>query len=151
MVRISKIYRILISALLALLGFSCGKFINNGYGEYGMPSATYKAKGIVVSEEDDSPIEGIRTVLKIDRDAIYDMDTAHTDNNGFFSLRGDEFSQRILYVELIDVDGELNGSFERMEVEADYTNATFTGGGRWYDGTAEIDLGIIRMKPEEPK
>jgi hypothetical protein len=52
-------------------------------------------------------------------------------------------------VELTDVDGEKNGSFVGMEIEADYTNITFTGSsGNWYDGEAEIDLGTIQMKPK---
>jgi putative lipoprotein (rSAM/lipoprotein system) len=150
MVCISKVYRILISALLALLGFSCG---NNGgeYGsppvEYGVPSASYKAKGIVVSEADDSAIEGIRAELK----RHYTIDTADTDDKGAFSLRGSEFPRQKLYVVLTDVDGEKNGLFAGKEIEVDYTNETFTGGGRWYEGEAEIDLGIIKMKPEEPE
>jgi len=150
MVRISKIYRILISALLALLGFSCGNGggggNGGGYAEYGTPSATYKAKGVVVSEADDSPIKGIRTVLK----SRYDQDNAvYTDSEGSFSLQCLEFPRQKLYVELTDVDGEENGSFTDMEIEADYTNSTFTGGdGHWYEGVAEKDLGIIKMKPK---
>jgi putative lipoprotein (rSAM/lipoprotein system) len=154
MVRISKIYRIVISALLSLLGFTAGTCMPTpAYGspasEYGTPSATYKAKGVVVSESDDSPIKGIRTELK--RSGT--IDTAYTDSNGSFSLVGDGKKPRQkLSVELTDVDGEKNGSFAKMEIEADYTNETFTGSsGHWYSGEAEIDLGIIKMKPEEPK
>jgi putative lipoprotein (rSAM/lipoprotein system) len=143
MARISKIYRILISALLALLGFSCG---NHGgdVAEYGVPSATYKAKGVVVSESDNSPIKGIRAELK--RDWV--IASAYTDSEGFFSLEGSEFPHQKLYVELTDVDGELNGSFVKMEIETDYTNKPFTGGSGWYAGEAEIDLGIRKMKPK---
>jgi putative lipoprotein (rSAM/lipoprotein system) len=143
MVHISKIYRILISALLSLLGFSCGSC---RYAEYGSPSATYKAKGIVVSEADDSPIKGIRTEFKRSYNST---NAAYTDNEGFFSLESKDFFGPILYVKLIDVDGEENGSFAEMEVEADYTNKPLTGGdGHWYEGEAEIDLGIIKMKPK---
>jgi putative lipoprotein (rSAM/lipoprotein system) len=145
MLPVSKIYRILISVLVALLGFSCGKVISSG-GEYGTPSATYKAKGVVVSESDDSPIEGIQAVFK----RSHTIDTAYTDDKGFFFLRGGEFPRQKLYVELTDVDGEENGSFAKKEIEADYTNETYTGGdGHWYRGTAEIDLGTIRMSPEK--
>jgi putative lipoprotein (rSAM/lipoprotein system) len=145
MVRISKIYRILISGLLALLGFSSVTCFPAA--EYGSPNATYKAKGVVVSEADDTPIEGIRAELK----GYYTMDTAHTDSTGSFSLvRNGGGSHQKLIVELTDVDGEENGSFAKMEVEADYTKKTFTGSsGHWYSGEAEIDLGIIKMKPEE--
>jgi len=142
MVRISKTYRILISALLALLGFSCG----NGRElpvEYGTPKATYKAKGVVVSEEDNSPIKGICAQFTSGSNTVY------TGGNGSFSLEGDEFPRQKLYVKLIDVDGEENGSFAGMEIEADFTNAAFTGGdGHWYEGKAEKDLGIIKMRPE---
>jgi len=154
MARISKIYRILISALLALLGFSCGR--RDQVNEYGTPSATYKAKGVVVSEADNSPIENIRAVLNYE-DWPMDIDiqdthpwVGHTDSKGFFSLELHGFPRQKLYVELIDVDGEANGSFAGMKVEADFTNATFTGGsGHWYEGEAEIDLKTIKMKPED--
>jgi len=151
MARISKIYRMIISALLALLGFSCVNENGPFYAEYGVPSATYKAKGIVVSESDNSPIKGICVELK--RYARYDeygpIGTAYTNSDGSFFLEGSEFPRQKLYVEFIDVDGKLNGSFVKMEIEADYTNKTFTGGsGHWYVGEAEIDLGTIKMKPE---
>jgi putative lipoprotein (rSAM/lipoprotein system) len=168
MARVSKIYRMLISALLALLGFSCANTENVRNSEndvapaanvvpavpaskvpapsveYGVPSATYKAKGIVVSEADNSPIKGIRTELKGDSTIA----TVYTDSEGFFSLKGSVFPRKKLYVVLTDVDGELNGSFVKMEVEADYTDKTFTGGSGWYSGEAEIDLEGIKMKPE---
>ena len=143
MARISKIYRILISGLLALLGFSCG----GGAMEYGTPSAGYKAKGVVVSEADDSPIKGIRIGFESNR--FDSNNAAYTDSEGSFTLKSLLFPDKKQYVELIDVDGEENGSFARMVIEADYTNATYTGGdGHWYRGQAEVDLGIIRMKPE---
>jgi putative lipoprotein (rSAM/lipoprotein system) len=151
MARISKIYRIIISTLLALLGFTSWKCdTGGGYAEYGTPSATYKAKGVVVAESDDTPIKGIQTVLT--RNGTREMDTAYTDSAGSFSLSGSGHPHQILlYVELTDVDGEENGLYAPMEIEADYTKETFTGGSGWYWGEAEIDLGTIRMKPEEPK
>jgi len=165
MARVSRIYRMLISALLAFLGFSCvnvenvrnsGNDVAPPVGiappvgvspaavEYGVPSATYKAKGVVVSESDNSPIKGIRAELK----GNFTIDTAYTDSEGFFSLKGSEFPRQKLFVELTDVDGEANGLFAGMKIEADYTNKTFTGGGGWYRGEAEIDLEGIKMKPK---
>jgi len=151
MARISKIYRILISALLALLGFSCGNRGGDSVAEYGVPSATYKAKGVVVSESDNSPIKGIKTVLlrKKQQDDDWPITSAYTNSDGSFFMEGSEFPRQKLYVKLIDVDGEENGLFTGVEIEADYTNITFTGGsGHWYDGEAELDLGIIKMKPD---
>jgi len=152
MTRISKIYRILISALLALLGFSCGNREREFVAEYGVPSATYKAKGVVVSEADESfHIEGIQAELK--GDAFHWTPPAvSTNSDGSFSLSGNGFpmSDQKLYVQLIDVDGEENGLFAEMEIEADYTNKPFIGGdGHWYSGQAEVDLGTIKMKPKD--
>ena len=145
MARILKIFGMLLTALLSLLGYACGGGGNGGLASaYGTPSATYKAKGVLVSELDDSPIEGISAELK----RKHTISTAYTDSEGFFFLKGEEFPHQILCIELIDVDGEVNGSFVRMEIEADYTNKTFTGGSGWHRGEAEIDLGIIKMKPE---
>ena len=151
MKQISNIYRIIISSLLALLGFSCGKFFRESGVEYGSPYATYKAKGIVVSEADDSPIKGIKTILRTDwqDDDDWPLASAYTNNDGSFFMTRSEFPQQKLYVKLIDVDGEENGLFTAMEVEADYTNETLTGGSEhWYNGEAELDLGIIKMKPD---
>ena len=152
MARISNVYRMVITALLASLGFSCPFY---GVEEYGTPHATYKAKGVVVSEADNSPIQGIRASLLRyysydDEPFSYPIATAYTDNEGFFFLRGGESSRRLkLFVELLDVDGEANGSFARLEIEADYSNKTFTGSsGNWNLGEAEINLGTIKMKPE---
>jgi putative lipoprotein (rSAM/lipoprotein system) len=147
MAHISKVYRMVITALLASLGFSCMPWGWNAVAEYGTPSATYKVKGIVVSEADDSPIKGIRATLKTNLIHYkYDIDTTYTDNEGFFFLEGVEFPNQNLIIELIDVD---DGSFISMEIEADFTDKTFTGSsGNWYYGEAEMDLGIIKMKPE---
>jgi len=151
MARVSKVYRTIISALLALLKFSCGNTVMDSPDEYGTPSATYKAKGVVVSEADDSPIKEIKTVLLNEwHEDDWSIASAFTNSDGSFSLQGNDFPRQKLYVKLIDIDGEENGLFAEMEVEADYTNATFTGGsGHWYDGEAELDLGIIKMKPEK--
>jgi putative lipoprotein (rSAM/lipoprotein system) len=140
-------YRILITVLLTSLGFSC--VINDGGAAYGSPRATFKAKGIVVSELDDTPIKGIQAELKRKGSyGEYSIDTTFTCNAGSFFLEGDSSPHKILHVVLTDVDGEENGSFARLEIEADYTDITFTGSSSWYEGKAEIDLGIIRMKPE---
>ena len=151
MIYISKILKIIVPALLASLGYSCiGWFA----AEYGCPNATYKAKGIVVSDSDGSPIEGIRASLFRDTayenyEEPYPIATAYTNSSGFFFLEGSEFPRLKLYLELLDLDGELNGSFERMEIKADYSIKTFTGGdGHWYEGEATIDFETIKMLPE---
>ena len=150
MARVSKIYSRMLTILIAWLGVSCN-WINPGC-EYGTPSASFKAKGVVTSQTDNKPIEGIRAVLKADDYSSYGIDTVYTDSKGAFSLksRKDEFHHQKLYLELNDVDGDENGSFADKGIEIDYSNEKFTGGdGHWYRGEAEKDLGNVRMEPKE--
>ena len=153
MANITKTYTKILAALLAWLGFSSTL---SGCMEYGAPVATYKAKGTVVSKTDKSPIPGIRAVFKrypydieeqpCRREPIY----ADTDSKGVFRLLVKSHHSDLFYIELTDVDGEKNGLFANKVIEADYSNEKFTGGdGNWYRGSAEKDLGIIEMEPEE--
>jgi len=147
---ISKTYGRLFAILLSWLGFSA---ISMSCGAaYGTPSATFKAKGVVVSQTDNAPIEGIRAVLKTkEGSAGYGIDTIYTDNKGVFNLKSSkgELAYNKLYVELCDVDGDENGSFIDKDVEADYSKEKFKGGYSWYRGEAEKDLGIIKLMPKE--
>jgi len=146
---ISKIYTKILAALLAFLGFSS----TVSCAEYGTPSATYKANGVVVSETDSTPILGIQAVLLeksnyASEDNFHKISTpTYSDNSGNFNVKGKTFPrQKILYVELTDIDGEENGLFAGKVVEADFSNVEFKGGsGNWYEGEAEINLGTIKM------
>ena len=151
MAHFSKMYSKILAALLAFLGFTCTECAKK---EYGTPSATFKAKGVVVSKINDSPIEGIRAVLKapLGYDKFFGIDTVYTDNKGIFNLKSGKWEIAFdkLYVELKDVDGAKNGLFTDKEVEADYSNEKFKGGNkRWYRGEAEKDLGIIKLETKE--
>ena len=159
---ISKLYTKILAAFLAWLGFSgtvvsCNGIFGNGV-EYGVPSATFKAKGVVVSEEDNTPIQGICAELLekysgTSEDRFYNIgNPAYSNNNGDFNVGGSSFPREVLYVKLTDVDGEENGLFAGKVVEADFSKATFTGGsGNWYEGQAEINLGTIKMTPDDNK
>ena len=152
---ITKLYRKILAALLTMLGFSStvtGCWAAPEYGvnwnEYGVPSADYKVKGVIKSEADDNPINGISVVLKAEY--VYKIGSALTDNSGYFIADAHAApAVNIIYVELTDIDGKENGLFETKVVEADFTNAVFTGSsGNWNKGAAEIDLGIIKMNPD---
>ena len=145
---ISKTYGRLLAILVAWLGFSCDKW---GMEKYGTPSAMYKAKGVVVSQTNDAPIEGIRAVLKTrwEDDNFRGIDTVFTDSKGVFRLTTDnEMYFNKLYVELNDVDGEKNGLFTDKDVEVDFSHVKFKGSG-WDRGEVEKDLGIIKMEPKK--
>ena len=142
MATISKTYSRILAVLLSWLGFapilvSCTK--------YGDIMATYKAKGVVVSETNEAPIEGIRAVLKTENG--YEMDNVYTNREGVFNLQTyDGFNK--LYVELADVDGETNGSFKDTVVVADFSNVKFKGNSQ-ERSEVEKDLGIIKLEPKE--
>jgi putative lipoprotein (rSAM/lipoprotein system) len=141
---ISKTCSRLLAILLAWLGFSA---IPVSCVKYGSIEATYKAKGVVVSETDDAPIEGIRTVFKTHPNAEWGMDTVYTDSKGVFNLKTyDRYGK--MYVELIDVDGEKNGLFNDTTVVADFSHVKFKGSVR-SGSEVEKDLGMIKMKSKK--
>jgi putative lipoprotein (rSAM/lipoprotein system) len=142
---ISKTYGRILAVLLAWLGIMCDQC---GMEKYGTPSATYKAKGVVVSETDDAPIEGIRAVFKSQPNATWGADTVYTDNKGVFKLTSFGDISNLLSVELADVDGEKNGLFTDRNVEVDFSHVRFKG-SNWEPKEVEKDLGIIKMKPKE--
>ena len=139
---ISRTYGKILAVLMAWFGFSA---IFVSCTKYGAPSATYKATGVVVSETDDVPIEGIRAVLKDQLD--WEIETVHTNNKGVFNLRS--YYGNTLYVELADVDGEKNGLFNDTTVVADFSHVKFKRSIIRAHNEVEKDLGIIRMKPKK--
>ena len=102
--------------LLSWLGFSA---VLSSCVKYGCPDGEVKIQvyGSTVSGENEAPIQGIRVVLK---DDYQGYDTAYTAKNGGFFLqypytvcKGDALD---LQLELHDIDGEVNGSFENKEI-----------------------------------
>ena len=155
MARILKIYGKILAALLVGLGFSCTSDTSKPAPvEYGAPWATFKAKGEVVSKANNTPIEGIRAVLKEQRiyegEYSYEIADALTNDKGVFNLEGRNFAfDKKLYVELTDIDGDANGLFIDTKIEADYSNETFKGASGWYYGEASKDLGPIKLEPKK--
>ncbi|MDR0502964.1 MAG: radical SAM-associated putative lipoprotein [Treponema sp.] len=156
---ISRAYTKILAALLTWLGFTgavtgCNGIFGENYSEYGSPSATFRAKGVVVSETDDTPIEGIRAVFLNKNDSsdehFHEISNAvYSSNNGNFNVVSYSFPQDVLYVELTDIDGEENGLFAGKVVEADFRNMEYTkSGGHWDFGQKEINLGTIKMTPD---
>jgi len=159
---ISKLYIKILAVLLTCLGFSgtvnsCNGNRLFGGDEYGTPSATYKAKGTVVSETDNTPINGIRAELTQkyvtdSEEKFFNIGSpAYSNKNGDFSTEGGTHSSHeILYVKLTDIDGKENGSFSDKVIEADFSNAVFAkSSNKWDRGKAEINLGTIKMTPAE--
>ena len=136
MATISKIYGSLLAILLSALGFST---IVSSCAKYGVlvcrGDETFKPQitGSVVSENNNTPIEGIRAVLKAGNQGL---DTTYTATNGDFLLQHPHSickeELRFLLVELRDVDGD--GVFEDKEISIDAQSQS---------------LGTIQMTPKE--
>ena len=132
---ISKTYGKLLAILLSWLGFSA---VLSSCTDYGCVSNEIRPKvaGSAVSGENEAPIQGIRAVLK---DDYQGYDTAYTAKNGGFFLqypypvcKGETLD---LQLELHDVDGEENGSFENKEISVSSKSGQ--------------NLGTIKMTPKE--
>ena len=141
---ISKRYGRLLAILLSWIGFSA---ITVSCVKYGAPPGTYKAKGTVVSQTGDIPIEGIRAVFKSHPNVTWGIDTAYTNHKGVFYLKSSE-GHNMMYVELTDVDGEINGLFTSKDVEVDFSHVQFKSDDR-EDREVEKDLGTIKLTPKE--
>ena len=138
---ISKTYGKILAILMTCLGFSA---IIVSCVEYGAPMATYKAKGVAFSEKDNTPVEGIRAVLKPDMYDAWEMDATYTNSQGVFNLKSHS-GWNTLYVVLSD---ERNSAFKDTTIVADFSHVKFKGKIR-NDSEVEKDLGVIKMKPKQ--
>ena len=156
---ISKVYRKVLTALLACLGFIGVAVGCDGYGgvvkpAYGAPPTTFKAKGVVVCETDGTPIQGIHVALEekyqySSEEQFRGIGSTYTGNNGVFNVEGASIlGENVLYVKLTDVDGEENGLYAGKVIEAHFRNITSQGegSGSWYRREVEIYLGTIKME-----
>ena len=137
---IKNTYGKILAIFMAWLGFSA---VLVSCFKYGAPLATFKAKGVVVSQTDDAPVEGIHAVLKSRPDETWEMDAANTNDKGVFKLKGYDDGST-LYVELSDKG---KGLFNDTVVVADFSHVKFKGSGDRSE--VEKDLGIIKMRPKK--
>ena len=145
----------LISLCLVLLGFNaCGEGDGNDpVDEYGTPSAEYKLMGKIVSEENqEKGIKGIQVTMNDIKYPREENKNVKTDEKGYFTLQQEDFPRNKHVVNIEDIDGELNGSFEDKKIEIEFTDEDYEGGsGSWYKGAATKDLGVIKLTPKAEK
>ncbi len=151
--RIIHWYEILLSSLLAMLGFSsCGSnFRNNDAPSvYGVPTVDFIVKG-TVTDSDGKPLKGIKmSTIMGDEEKCDTLATTFTDDDGRY-----EFEQqndmnleggKALVAE--DVDGRANGGkHETVRIEFKDLPRTKTKEGRISFDAGEYDItGDIKMK-----
>lgn len=141
--KILKLFNKGIFGFLGLLSFSsCESFTT----EYGMPNANYKLNINVLSQTESKAIKGIQAKYTIiENNTVYSEDMAFSDENGQFSieLQGVFPSDYTFGIELTDVDGEENGSYQAREYSVVLTSSELQGGdGDWFHGSVERDVDI---------
>jgi putative lipoprotein (rSAM/lipoprotein system) len=144
--RFIKICNLLLSGILAMLGFSC---VFTSRMEYGMPSATFRIKGKITSSSTNQPIKKIKVVMSGDF-TVYDKDSVITGNDGMYdvNLKTSPW-QQTFYIRCADTDGSSNGAFEASDTTVDFKDPQFHGGdGDWYEGVAEKEINV-KLKPGE--
>ena len=141
-----KLKNWLLASLGGLLGISVG--CTTIACEYGVPECSYHVKGIVTDEQG-QPIAGIgiqETKRWNEADGSYQLtgygDT--TDKDGRYSL---DFTYAFpglpLSVDVHDIDGAANGSYNDTVVTINTESVELTGGnGHWNEGEGDITFNI---------
>ena len=114
--------------------------------EYGCPEASYHLKGTVTNEQG-QPIAGIGVLEKnewIDDSLQLTGYGDTTDKDGRYSLDFQyAFPGEPLSVDVHDIDGAANGSYNDTVVTINTESVELTGGsGNWYEGEGDIIYNI---------
>lgn len=121
-------YNVILSALMALLGFttSC-----DPQDEYGTPSAKFIVRGKVSSVANGLPVQNIRVKIL--------NDSSFTTSGGEYEVESNSFpGDQIINIRFEDVDGSANGQYSTLDTSVQFIDPQFTGGdGNWYSGQAE--------------
>jgi putative lipoprotein (rSAM/lipoprotein system) len=141
-------YNVIITALMALLGFStaCEPL---GGTEYGVPHARFIVKGKIVSSDGNIPVPGIKVRMQQDTNIRY-YDSAFSETNGNYLVDVQDFPESQTYkIEFIDTDGTANGEFQTLDTVVEFKEPTFTGGsGSWDQGETQKIFNVA-LKPKK--
>ncbi|MBO5267177.1 MAG: radical SAM-associated putative lipoprotein [Muribaculaceae bacterium] len=147
---IKKQFNLLLSAVLALLGFSACDSITGGGDEpvmYGTPYGDYEISGLV-TDEASTPLSNMRVIVSsADSKGVgyrhYDADTVYTDEQGHYMVKneGHSFSNRQVYCE--DPAGV-------YEADSTVVKLDYKGGSGWYQGEAVATADLKLKKKAEP-
>lgn len=152
-------YNLIITTLMAMLGFATACDIINSYDEYGCPNADFIVKGKVTSKITGESLTSIKVVLgdaytSNDKIYFYGIDSLITDNQGNYEVQSSSTpSDTITYViHFEDIDGTENGSFQSLDTSITVIDPQFIGGdGDWYQGKVTQELNIELTPSNEDK
>jgi len=139
-----KMYNVIITALLAVLGFSSCKPDGGGDGDikpaYGAPSADFVITGNVSSAETNKPIPSLKVVMRyeygVDENSNLSVDSTITDENGNYQVKNTDNWSPDYKIAVLDTDGDENGAFNDTTVAVSFKDS------EWYKGKAEQEVDI---------
>lgn len=158
-IKVISFYSKVISFLLALFGFTACDIINPT-AEYGVPSATFKVKGTLVDEADNTKtINGVKVAighLYTDDTGVkktYYTDSIITNTTGRFNFSAEDFpTSRKFVIKYEDVNAAQDGNYGLTIDTVRFENPDFTGGnGNWYEGETTKDLGKVKLSQIKDK
>jgi putative lipoprotein (rSAM/lipoprotein system) len=154
----------ILAGLLALLGFA-GCENDRTPPEYGVPSADFTVKGIVVNRATGKPVKDIHvSYIKAEQVTVRagaatadnrDSRSGITGDDGSFSITQNMFPDRETPVPIYiqDLDGTANGGFFGLDsLAADFSEAVPGGRpDRWYEGeyTVTVTVALNEKEMEE--
>lgn len=135
--QLTHLMRLILSAIISLLGFSSCELFQEQGDMYGTPIADYQVKGCV-TDADDNPIAGLRVVItETGFGEENDMQTLTTNKNGEYISEKKERKYRTNTLTITDIDGDENGgsfkekTFNLNEIKPVLDKSKAEG---WYEG-----------------
>lgn len=162
--KVYSLYSKIISSLLLLLGFTpCSSEAGGGsssIAEYGVPSATFRVRGVLVDKSDDSKvISGVKVAIGhpylgiSESKRTFYVDSIVTNNAGEFNLSISDFprSQKFV-IKYEDTDAAQNGDYGLIIDTVRFENPSFTGErANWSVGETTKDLDKVKLSPTTDK
>lgn len=147
--RLQKWLLALCSSTLAFL-VGCSNIIGQNVAAYGMPHASFKARGTIKAANTGEPIEGIEITIS-ELDDYPETDTTFSDESGEYRCSTTIFSHEdSLKLSFRDVDGAENGLFIPKDTVIHYRKSELTGAsGDWYLGEISKEINITLEEFDE--
>jgi putative lipoprotein (rSAM/lipoprotein system) len=146
---ILKSFNVVLTALLAVLGFSSCINDEDELDMYGAPFADYIIIGNVSSAETGKPIKDIHVTLHSEYYENADESTTDVDGNYKLIDKGDSPNDTVtLQVAFSDTDGDENGAFNDTTVTVKIPQSKLSGGKGWYSGEATETVDM-KLQPKK--
>lgn len=145
-VRFYRWYNVVLTALLAVLGYGCKE---NTIAEYGSPNADYQLMGNV-TDDTGKPVDGILVSVEASNYSWYLASTRSTFGGEYRTPMFNyvsELEHSDIKIVVQDVDGEKNGEYANDTIDIDYKSKIQTKEAKgWYQGAWRISQDIQLKK-----